>query len=369
MRLNRGFLNTKRLVTIAINPMIRQEAWIPDFAKSMVKGLQISNFNDVAFQKSIAEYVNYNGQKVSLKNFIDDQIDVEARRTIIIENNIIGDYSLYGYGEPWTVEYDPTPNSMYGYYDNGWILEPESDYITLTGYYDNGWVLEEKTEISINIYIHNDVYSTLTTNQLDELTAKLNRYIIAPYNNSFEIKGYETYVTYDGAVSENYINTGIIPNETTNWKDRVLFTNTTDTNIFGITYTDGSFNLGASNDKAYAGYGSTELETLSILENTVYDMEINGTKKKSYVDGTLGSDAYDYFEQAPLSITFGSLKASSSVTYSTYNDYGGYIEKDGVKTYFTPHIDGYYFDNFGNRYFNKESLYNEFPLKVTMITY
>lgn len=244
--LKRGFLDCKRLICLGLNKVTR-EVWLKDYAKVLASEIQNMNSKDVLFQNETSGYVLYNGQKLTLKTFVDDQVDIIERRSIINENDAAS-YSFYGSvsGEgnsyTWEFEYDPNPTAFYGYSELAgspgigseyiWVREIEvgspglpdinpalygyiqylsSDYLidvddesildsyeefiyTLESDYEPSkyyWVLESIIDgYRINILIHNDIFTTLSTQEVDTLKGKLKRYIQAPYDESFGVEGY-----------------------------------------------------------------------------------------------------------------------------------------------------------------------------------
>jgi hypothetical protein len=227
MILKRGFIDCKRLTTIGVNNIIRSP-WLLDYVKCLAKPLEYSNNDQVIFNKTIANYVLYNGQKLTLKTFIDDFYDISDRRTIIDENKEEG-YSLYGYNDngKYYDEVDPNQTTLNGYttqigniityhleadlnnptiygyvkwealdalqdVDSEYILDNIEEYIYTS---DNSqgdnrylWFLEGQLEEGLIIYLHNDIYTSLTTEQLDTLFGTLDKYILSP--NRYKIEGY-----------------------------------------------------------------------------------------------------------------------------------------------------------------------------------
>lgn len=232
MKLKRGFLNAKRLLCIGLNYNTR-ELWLLDYVKSIGKGLQDLNSQEVLFEREAAEYVLYNSQKLSLKTFVDDKVDIVDRRSII-QDNKFESYAFYGYEEDGVYYYetDPNPTVFYGYsievgdtYE--WEIEtisPEDENPPIYGYsmaingdslldvledpisdvYEEliytienagaeseyNWFREAQKGDRLTILIHNDIFAGLTEYEKDNLKAKLKRYIIGPNDNSFGLEGY-----------------------------------------------------------------------------------------------------------------------------------------------------------------------------------
>lgn len=365
----RSFLDQKRLTNIAVNANVREQ-WLLDYIKCIGKPLQDVNNNELTFEQVVSDYVNYNGQNKSIKAFIDDQVDPIARRTIIQESVIIGNYVFYGYGDGnWHQETDTNPTSMYGYFDGIWHNEVSRENVYMLGYNDGTWKLEDRISVTLSFLVHNDVYSVLTQQDLDELNEKLKRYVIAPY--LFEIRGYETAVTYNGTT--DYINTKLFLNKSSIYKGKLKFT-TFGTQLFGSQGSYGNYyTMGISDQYTFhmsngnIMWGS--LPTASF--DTEYKFENNGESLKVIIDDIIRY-SYDVPVYAPANnneceFFFGAYSIyANPTTFAAYTDYGSSITKDGVTTYFTAHPAGYLFDNFGNIYYNREATYNEFPLNVEL---
>lgn len=222
MKLRRGFIDVKRLATIGVNNIVRTP-WLLDYIKSAVKPLEYVNNNNNELFKSISYYTLYNGQKLTLKTFVDDFYDIEERRTILTEGNEES-YSFYGYVDNegnYVDEIDPNQTSLNGYntlvdnFFNEYTLEVdiegnkplygymmfnpgnplqdvEEEYITdsynefiytsedASSNYKYIWFLENKTTDGLVIYLHEDVYDLLTQQQLETLYEIVGKYIIQP---------------------------------------------------------------------------------------------------------------------------------------------------------------------------------------------
>jgi hypothetical protein len=231
-KLRRGFLDTKRLLAISLNYNTR-EGWFVDYVKAIGKGLQDLNNQEVAFENEVKDYVLYNGQTESLENYVDDQVDIALRRTII-QTNTFETINMYGYYDQegnWQLEYDPRPTTLYGYTTGagenyGWEREedPSDTNPPVYGYimYSNQlpllnvtldpilnsyeefiytienalnesdyvWIRESQAGDRVTILIHDDKFNELTQDEIEELKGKIKRYIIAPYDNNFGIEGY-----------------------------------------------------------------------------------------------------------------------------------------------------------------------------------
>lgn len=223
MKLRRGYIDIKRLTTIGVNNIIRTP-WLLDYIKSAVKPLEYTNNLNVELFKSISQYTLYNGQKLTLKTFVDDFYDIEERRTILTESNEES-YSFYGYIDEqgnYIDEIDPNPTTFNGYSTlvNGFmeytleteiegnkplygyikfnpglnaLQDVEEEYI-LDSYYEyiytaedgsgDGlqymWFLESKTTGGLIIYLHEDVYNSLTPQQIETLFKLVSKYVIQP---------------------------------------------------------------------------------------------------------------------------------------------------------------------------------------------
>jgi hypothetical protein len=365
----RQFIDFKRLINICININIRI-GWLTDYLKIIGKELQNSNKIDIDFQNSLSEYVNYNGQSKTIKTYIDDQVDIQGRRTLIIESQLSNSNELAGYysGNTWQYELNDNTFNLGGYYSGGtWHKEIDTGVI-LGGYYSGTWKSEIISNKTIKILIHNSVYSKLNTTELQTLTNNIKRYVISPYE--FTINGYDTVTTFNG--SSDYIETNIHLNSTSILNTTVAFPDTTFNQYIGTLETSYMF-LGVSDISGfYSAYGHSASTGIpnEITENVFYNLEINGIKQKAYKNGiTTSGENYDgsYFDANDFntSIQLG----TNTYSYLNYSDKGTTITKNNITTYLTPHPEGYYFDNFGNIYYNQNSTYNEFPLSVTLNIY
>lgn len=228
MILKRGFIDVKRLATVCVNNVIRQP-WLLDYIKCISKPLEYTNGVQVSYSKTMAEYVLFNGQKLSLKTYVDDKVDLVDRRTIIEEDREEG-YSFYGYynnNKEFELEVDPNETTFNGYAtytldDYSFTLEGDLSNPVMYGYVkwsdldalqdvvdefildnyeeyiytsDNDtsndnyiYFLEQQTGEGLIIYIHNDIYTSMTQIQKDELLGIIDRYIISP--NRFKLDGY-----------------------------------------------------------------------------------------------------------------------------------------------------------------------------------
>ena len=230
--LKRGFIDCKRLSTININPVIKSK-WLLDYVKAIAKPLEYSNNQQVNINSTCSEYVLYNGQKLSVKTYVDDKHDIVDRRTLIEENRNEM-FSFYGgYDEStgkFIYETDPNPTTFNGYSDPesivfnsndvySFILEEEIEensllwgYILYKDYHlidsldqfiidslgkfiytadvtdSYVYILEAASEYGLIIYIHNSIYNNMTTDDLNKLKGELSKYIIAPIK--YEILGY-----------------------------------------------------------------------------------------------------------------------------------------------------------------------------------
>lgn len=381
--LDRGFIDAKRLTNIAVNYYCR-EKWYLDYIKSISKPLQSINDKETLFEKQLGEYVKYNGQVLALKNFIDDRVDIIGRRTLIKEFVNFDQYSFYGYATnfntpyyTWNQETDPSYVNLKGYIssfgsDYQWVKEEEdkNNNLTLWGYTstfgsDYSWIKENKDlGYNFQIMIHIDIWSTLTQSQKDTLSAEIERYVIAPYN--FKLVGYLTSCEFNGV--DDYINLGIIPDNKTILKSKVDIYNTC---RIGVANPVNNFFFGKVGSQITSGYGDT-IDSSGYLPSGIHNFELNSLNKRTLVNGYVFKD----FNSATFTpsnllpyLKLGVFDSNGTKTYNNYKDYGGYIIKNGVQTNFTPHPDGYFFDNYGNTYYNKESKTNNDPLKVTTTIY
>lgn len=227
MILKRGFIDVKRLATIGINNVVRTPRLL-NYVKCIAKTLEYGNNLDVLNNTELSNYVLYNGQKLTLKTYVDDYYDLLDRRTIIDENREES-YSFYGYNDSngtYFDEIDPNPTtfngyttavgdvityvleadiaenpSLYGYIrfeslealqdvDLEYITDNYDEYI-YTSENSEGtdryiYFLEAQVEEGLIIYIHEDIYNALTQEQLDTLYGILGRYIIAPVRYRIE---------------------------------------------------------------------------------------------------------------------------------------------------------------------------------------
>lgn len=229
MKLRRNFIGVKRLSNIGVNNKIRKQ-WILDYLKSLIKPLEYtSNLSDY-YCKESAKYVLYNGQKLSLENYVNDEWDIIERRSWIGENEDPS-LSFYGYLDEngdWVTEYDPNPTSFYGYAtgatNDEFVLETDPDPKTLWGYvmfsnieplettetggteylYDNAleniytteggdsndyiFILEGSDVIGCYIWIHEDIYNLMSDEDKEELLGHLGKYFIAP--TTYELRSF-----------------------------------------------------------------------------------------------------------------------------------------------------------------------------------
>jgi len=236
-KLNRGFINAKRLITIGVNANTR-ELWLMDYLKCIGKSLQSTNNVDNSFEKETRKYVLYNSQNLSLKTFVDDEVDVIGKRSII-QDNTFENWTTYGYTNPaggYEREIDLTPKVIAGYstfdgtnpFDYDFTREeiPETAinppmygytvYLDLTALREVStdiihdsyediiytsdsagneesykWTREFQVGDRLTILIHNDVFNLLTVNQKNTLLGKIKRYVLAQIVNSVGIEGYE----------------------------------------------------------------------------------------------------------------------------------------------------------------------------------
>lgn len=229
MKLKRVFIDVKRLATISINYIVRTQ-WLLDYVKSIAKPLEYTNNQNVDYFKNISTYTLYNGQKLTLKTFVDDFYDIENRRTLIEEGNEES-YSFYGYIDEsgnYVNELDPNETSFNGYSTlvNGFMeytledeitgnqplygyikfnpgtnaLQDVDDEYILDNYYEyiytaedgDGaelnymWFLEDKSSDGLIIYLHDDVYNSLSTEELEFLYNVVAKYIIQPYRYTID---------------------------------------------------------------------------------------------------------------------------------------------------------------------------------------
>lgn len=374
---NRSFLDIKRLSSISINPNTRVQ-WLVDYVKSISKPIQDISNDNIAYEKIASEYIQYNGQVESLKEFINDNIDPISRRTIIQEKTSIGDYGFYGYfdNNMFNFELDPYKTAMSGYFNGtSWIKEDITiENIIFTGF-NNGtsWEKEDISEYNITFLIHNDIYSTLSQYDIDSLTAKLNRYIISPY--TFIIKGYETECLFNGI--DDFINTGIYLGASTIFNQTIKFIDD-QTVIIGNAEYGNSYMIGqGTNGTSYfiSVYGNSYHETASVTQQNVKTtLELNGINKKALLDNVLLTG--HFYDNTPFTsdlniktLSLGKTDTPGGTTFYSYICMGCYYIQDNIITYLTPHPNGYYFDNHGNKYYNKSSDYNDSPLTVELITY
>lgn len=377
MNLNRGFLDIKRLGAISLNSITKKQ-WLIDYISCISNSLQVTNNNQVEFEKNIDYVVKFNGQMLALKEFVNDRVDILGRRTLIKEYISFQDYSFYGYATPltgdyeWQYEVDPNYLKLGGYANPltvsyEWNLEPAFNGVALGGYWNGtDWVLEgNANDINISIMISNDVYSAMSVSDVEKLESELANIIIAPFK--FEIIGYATDTTFNG--TSDYINLGITPNKYTILKNRINFL---ETGKFGVANAVNEWYLGKTDSFQTLGYGDAEFNS-AYVPSSYYLYELNGINKNlimnSYEIYDFDSATFDENSPLPYLHLGAYVHSIDGITYTRYTDYGGSITKNNIVTVYTPHPEGYYFDNFGNKYYNRESLTNEFPLTVNLTTY
>lgn len=367
--MKRTFINAKQYLTTALNVNTRTD-WLKDYLKSIASQMQVTNSNFNNSTKITEEYLKYNGQVASLRTFLNDKYDPHARRTLILERVKIGNYVFYSYfdNDEWNYETDTNPTSMYSYYENGvWHSEPATENIYFLNYLLNGeWVEESVSSINLSFYIHNDIYSSLSSIQKEEINELLNRYVPAPY--VFEVKGYETNVIWNG--TSDYVNTKITPNVSTVLSGKVSWQGS-DIARFGSLSSNASFAVGISSaNKNNCIYGNVSSSATSMTRNTIYLQEINGATKKIMINGSVNKNADNVtFTTNNNPIFFGGSNSGTSISYASYTQYAASINKDGIEFIFSVHPSGYLFDNFGNIYYNREESYNKYPLTVSMNIY
>lgn len=222
MKLRRSFIDVKRLATISVNYHIRRK-WLLDYIKAAVKPLEFININNITLFNKLSKYVLFNGQKLSLKTFVDDRHDLIDRRTVIEESSETS-YSFYGYNiesDTFILEVDPNPDTFNGYIDvidgkliytledeienndplyglnrfnpgiyalqdvvEAYILNKYFDYIYTSEDASSGlkymWFSEGKFNEGLVIYLHGSIYDLMTDVELEELYNILSKYIIQP---------------------------------------------------------------------------------------------------------------------------------------------------------------------------------------------
>lgn len=376
----RSFLDVKRLANIATNINTREQ-WFLDYLKCISKPLQESNRVQLEYEKNISQYVQYNGQISSLKAFVNGVIDSQARRTIMQENILVNDVSFYGYYNEgtnvWTDEVDPNKTTLYGSYNEStgvWTDETDDVPTSLFGSYNEStgvWTDESNAGIiNLTILVHNDIFSTLTDQDKDKLIEEVSRFIIAPY--TFEIKGYEVECLFNGTT--DYIDTNIFINSSTVFKQTIKFIDNQSVTIGLATYTD-AFMIGQGSNGTSSfisvygnGYHQSANGTTQTDVKTV--LELNGFNKKALIDDVLlTGQSYDTATTTdifPVSFKLGRSETPGGVTFYDYKCMGCSLSKNNITTYLNPHPNGYYFDNFGNIYYNRNSTYNQYPLNITL---
>lgn len=222
MKLKRSFIDVKRLASIGLNSLIRTN-WLVDYVKSIAKPMEYINNQQVSLHNELSEYVLFNGQKLSLKTYIDDNYDIVGRRTVITENKVSA-YLFTGYYDynigTWYKEPDPVTTTFNGYCSNftgntyNFILEEDLDNQPMYGYVlfnigdylidveneaildsyedfiytssdsndSNNYIfkLESSGDEGLIFYLHSDIYNNMTDIDKETLVSKLERYVIAP---------------------------------------------------------------------------------------------------------------------------------------------------------------------------------------------